>query len=138
FAVIAKLLLEPRPGPGSEQGRLTSAPRGEEARKSVPAPPVAGSPSALREQSPSPKPEVQRLDRVDAQPQGAACVTAADCRGPKLADCIVATCQAGRCAFDRSSCECTGDDECDDGVQCTRDLCFAATKKCIHIRSECN
>lgn len=135
FAVVATLVLEPKPGPGSG---LTSAPKGQQARKWVPLPPVTGTSSTLREQPPRPAPAVQRPKQVAAQAPGAECAQAADCRGPKLADCIVATCEAGRCTFDRSSCECTGDNECDDGVECTRDLCFAATKKCIHIRSGCD
>ncbi|HEY6728403.1 MAG TPA: hypothetical protein VI197_30540 [Polyangiaceae bacterium] len=97
-------------------------------------PPTSQAAPAVR----APAPEAERPGPVEPAAVQAACARAADCRGPKTADCVTATCEAGRCVFDRSRCECLADAECDDGVECTRDLCFAATKKCIHIRSACN
>lgn len=133
FALAAKLLLEPEavetPSPRVEQVARPAATAVvpepiAEAPASAPAPP-----STLASASPPPVEPAE--DRVP-------CSRAADCRGAKTADCVVASCEAGRCVFDRSRCECVDDAECDDGIECTRDLCFAATKKCIHIRSACD
>lgn len=128
FAVVATLALQPSDA-GAPPRRTKATPSRVPA---VQAEPPSGPPEPLASQeleAEAPKPAEK-----EASP---ACSQASDCRGPKLADCILASCEAGRCVFDRSSCECVEDGECDDGVECTRDLCFAATKKCIHIRSAC-
>jgi len=129
FAVVATLVLEPaaleKPVPHAQPDPWPVA-----------TPAVIEPPPSSPEPAPAPPPAAEEPQRVEpAAP--ATCARAADCRGPKTADCVAANCEAGRCVFDRSRCECAGDDECDDGVECTRDLCFAATQKCIHIRSDC-
>ena len=128
FAVVAMLVLEPKEPPRTRQ----AAPR-------RPAPPaLVDAPPAPSEPRPTPRPLPEAPSPEPAEKAGGSeCSQSADCRGPKLADCIVSSCEAGRCVYDRTSCECTLDEECDDGVACTRDVCFAATKKCIHMRSGC-
>lgn len=129
FVVVAKLMLEPEP--------VSTPPRRNEAAPTPPPTPVHAEPLVPRDPPPSPPPDAEAPKPARQAPPSPACSQASDCRGPKTADCIVATCEAGRCVFDRSRCECVEDGECDDGVECTRDLCFAATRKCIHIRSAC-
>lgn len=132
FAVVAKLVLEPKDA--------TVPPRLTKALSSRPAPPaLADAAPAVSEERPAPRslPQAPRPEQVEKAAAGRQCSQSADCRGPKLADCVVASCDVGRCVFDRSSCECALDEECDDGVACTRDVCFAATNKCIHMRSGC-
>lgn len=129
FAVVAKLVLEPV-APEKPVPRAGRAPR--PAAAPAPEKPPPSSPK----RAPAPPPAAEKPQQIEPAAQ-VACARTADCRGPKTADCVAANCEAGRCTFDRSRCECAGDDECDDGVECTRDLCFAATQKCIHIRSAC-
>jgi hypothetical protein len=132
FALGAKLVFEPKDA--TAPPRLRNAATSRPAHPaSTDAPPVASEPSPAAR----PAPEASRPEQVEKAAAGSECSQSADCRGPKLADCIVVTCEAGRCVYDRSSCECALDEECDDGVACTRDVCFAATKKCIHMRSGC-
>lgn len=71
---------------------------------------------------------------VDPEPE---CSSSADCFGPRSADCVVARCVAERCVYDRGRCECTEDQQCDDNDTCTRDLCYARTNKCVHIKEGC-
>ena len=70
-------------------------------------------------------------------PPAPQCTVDKDCDGPKLADCIAFRCVENVCVFDRSNCECTRNDQCDDNIPCTRDLCFSSTMKCIHIDEAC-
>ena len=131
FAVAAKFALEP-------EAVGKAAPR-TQAPPSRPATPTQPEPEpSLGEPPPTRAPEEQRPEPAEKEPPGPACTRSEDCRGPKSADCVVASCESGHCVFDRSSCECALDAECDDGVECTRDLCFSATKKCIHMRSACD
>lgn len=65
------------------------------------------------------------------------CTTDEDCTGPRQAECKQLTCDEGRCVTDLSRCECTTHADCEDHDPCTRDHCFARTKKCIHIEQEC-
>lgn len=68
-----------------------------------------------------------------------ACETDGDCGGPGTPSCVVPHCSgAGVCENDRSACECTDSSQCDDGVACTRDLCFGRTLSCIHIDEDCS
>lgn len=131
FAVVAKFALAPE----------DVKPQPARVRESGPPP----TPARADEPTPTPReplaaraPEAQRPEPAEEAPAGPACTRDEDCRGPKSAECVVASCQGGHCAFDRSSCECALDAECDDGIECTRDLCFGATKKCIHMRSGCD
>lgn len=130
FAVVAKLVLEP------EATRKQSPPV-KAASRPAPTAAVADALPTARVPPPVSPSEARKPDPVESASLPAECARSADCRSPKTADCIVASCEVGRCVFDRSGCECSADDECDDGVECTRDLCFGATKKCIHIRSAC-
>ena len=131
FAVAAKFTLEP-------EQPAKPAPR-TQATPSRPAPPSQAEPErAPREPLPTRAPEGQQPEQAEKEPSGSACTRSEDCRGPKSADCVVASCESGHCVFDRSSCECALDAECDDGVECTKDLCFGSTKKCIHMRSACD
>ena len=130
IAVIARPRLDPedaRPPPRTKS--FPSRPRTTALEDAPPSTPP--NPLPLRQ------PEAQRPEPAGNEAEHAECARNTDCRGPKLADCVAATCEVGRCIFDRSSCECLRDEECDDGVECTRDVCFAATQKCIHIRSAC-
>ncbi|MBN2716208.1 MAG: hypothetical protein JXX14_10165 [Deltaproteobacteria bacterium] len=68
---------------------------------------------------------------------GPQCVVDGDCRGPKQADCVSSKCVENTCQYNHSACECTGNDQCDDNIPCTRDLCFSSTMKCIHIEDAC-
>lgn len=74
----------------------------------------------------------------EPEPGCTSCTKDLDCRHPQLQSCVAATCGADqRCSYDDSSCECSNSAECDDGDPCTRDLCFANTRACIHI-NECD
>lgn len=128
FAVVATLALQPED--------TNTPPRPTPEPTSGAGPVQSQLPRVPRDPPPHPAPTLEAPKPVEKTP-GPACSQASDCRGPKTADCIAATCEAGHCVFDRSSCECVDDSECDDGLECTRDLCFARTRKCIHIRSAC-
>lgn len=65
------------------------------------------------------------------------CREDAECRGPKTASCIDLRCVDGRCERDLSACECQTNSDCDDGRECTRDLCFSSTQACIFIDEGC-
>lgn len=83
------------------------------------------------------EPASPRLPTPASEESKAECRRDEDCDGPRLADCIRPVCQERKCTYDRSTCECLTNDECDDGEPCTRDLCFSSTKACIHIRETC-
>ncbi len=87
-----------------------------------------------RPQSPAPSAVPPRT----GSPENASvCRTDADCLGPRHADCTKATCRDGQCLYDRSQCDCESASDCDDGDPCTKNHCFARTKKCIFIPGEC-
>jgi len=131
FVVVAKVVLVPE--------RTTQPAPRTQATADRPATPAPAEPEpTAREPLPMRAPEEQAPDQAEKEPVGPRCARSEDCRGPKSADCVVASCESGHCVFDRSSCECALDAECDDGVECTKDLCFGATKKCIHMRSGCD
>lgn len=69
--------------------------------------------------------------------EGPECTVPADCLDPRAPRCIVASCVSNECNLDYSGCECTQNEQCDDGIACTRDLCFASTFACVHIPEDC-
>lgn len=68
----------------------------------------------------------------------AACKVDSDCRGPKTPDCVTASCTESKCVIDSSQCSCQTSADCDDTNPCTRDLCFARTRKCVYVPQECD
>jgi hypothetical protein len=117
------------PASSNEPSAAADAPR---AVTPPPEPPVsANTASASARVNVEPPPE------PNAEPNADECARDSDCNGPKVADCVRASCVSGKCLVDRSACECRSNDECDDGRDCTRDLCFSSTHKCIHIDDAC-
>lgn len=104
--------------------------------QSVPSP----GPPAARAEAPSvPSPEDN--ERVSSASSGETrrptCTEDTDCKTAKWADCVRHRCASGTCRHDRSACECDQDGDCDDQNDCTRDVCFRNTLKCIHIAQDC-
>lgn len=60
-----------------------------------------------------------------------------DCTGPHSPDCVRARCVDRACRYDRSSCACIANEQCDDADPCTTDLCFARTNACVHVQEGC-
>ena len=107
-------------------------------------PPGGEPPFAKKTLPPEPDPVSSQKPEATSRPQASVdepepeCSHSTECRTAKQPDCVVPSCTAGKCVYDRSTCECISNEDCDDAVDCTRDICFANTKKCIHIRSACD
>src|SRR5690606_17752521 len=93
--------------------------------------------SAALKLAPVDAPNSASSTKADPHPTNEAstphCSVDADCRGPRTADCIQATCEAGTCQNDESKCGCSTHADCKDDNPCTRDHCFARTQKCVFI-----
>ena len=72
---------------------------------------------------------------VDTGSSKATCAVVADCIGKvELKACEELACEDGFCAAALKPGQCCTDKDCDDGKECTQDLCDSAQQSCQHVK----